>query len=1010
MGGLGSAGDPARSKARTGDSENRDNRNYNGVRGGRLRMSKILRSLFAGLLLAVPAGAWAAGLGKLTILSALGQPLNAEGELVAVQKDELGSLNARLGSPDAYRQANIQFNSSLAGARATVERRAGGQPYIKVVSTRPVNEPFIDLLIELSWNAGRLVREYTALIDPPGFAPAEPIAGTTLAASPAAPVAKPLPPQAAASAPATASAPAASAPAAPAAGEYGPVKRGDTLRKIADGVRPQGVTIEQTLVGLFRSNKDAFIDNNMNRLRTGKVLRVPTQQELAALPQPEATNEIRVQTTDFNAYRQRVAGAVPEVPSDAPRQTAAGKISTTIEDKAAAQAPGKEVLRLSKGESPKGKPAAGDGKAMADRVRTLEEEATAREKSLKESTERIAKLEAMIKKMQTALELKSQSMAEAQKSAAAAKPEAKPPVDKAAPKPDTKPALVTDQKDAAPKAADPVKPPEPVKAPEPPKAAAPAKEKPADPPKADVAKADAPKPEAPTADAPKAETPKADAPKAVAAPKPKVAAPPPPPKKDFVDEMLDEPLVLAGGGGALALAGGLGFWALRRRKAAAGEADEAVPSKAEPKLAGAAAGAAAAVAAAASVEPAVPVAPATDDVDPIAEADVYIAYGRDAQAEEILKEALSKSPGRDDIKVKLLEIFASRKSAGDFNRLAGEVHGSTGGAGERWEKVAQMGYGLDPENPLYAAGRGALPLASTATAAGAPTTDIDLDFDLDMSSGGGSAPTTITDFPLDSGLPSDDVVKTATFAPGETMKMVQQGAAGLGEERTVAPIMPDFDLGTDTAAGAQTDISMSPVAPATIQADALDGGKDAGNIIDFDFDETTPVPVDASALAGGSAGGSMESTMVLTPDLQAQASDLGIELDLGADSPTIAAPPTEISAATSAAADDLKFDFDLPVPEAPASGQTSDMDKTIATQAFDLGTISLDLNSDAGASISAQPGKDAQWYDVQTKFDLAKAYQEMGDKEGAQEILREVIREGDTQQKAEAEALLSTLG
>jgi pilus assembly protein FimV len=1006
MGGLGSAGDPARTAARIGGSENRNN---NGVKGGRLRMSKILRSLVAGLLLAVPAGAWAAGLGKLTILSALGQPLNAEVELVSVQKDELGSLNARLGSPDAYRQANIQFNSALTGARATVERRAGGQPYIKVVSSRPVNEPFIDLLIELSWNAGRLVREYTALIDPPGFAPAEPVAGTAVAASPAAPVAKPLPPQATSPVPAAPAA-AAPTPAAPSASEYGPVKRGDTLRKIAEGVRPQGVTIEQTLVGLFRSNKDAFIDNNMNRLRTGKVLRVPTQQDLAALPQTEAANEIRVQTTDFNAYRQRVAGAVPEVATDAPRQSAAGKISTTIEDKAAAQAPGKEVLRLSKGESPKGKPAAGDGKAMADRVRALEEEATAREKSLKESAERIAQLEAMIKKMQAALELKSQSMAEAQKSAAAAKPEVKPLVDKAAPKPEAKPAPVAEKKDPAPKAADPVKPPEPAKAPEPPKAAEPAKDKPSEPPKADVAKADAPKPDAPKADEPKADAPKADAPKAADAPKPKpkvIAPPPPPPKKDFVDEMLDEPLVLAGGGGALALAGGLGFWALRRRKAAAGEAEDAASAKSEPKLSGAA-GAAAAAAAAASAEPVMPAAPAaTDDVDPIAEADVYIAYGRDAQAEEILKEALSKSPERDDIKVKLLEIYASRKSAGDFNRLAGEVHGSTGGTGDRWQKVAQMGYGLDPENPLYEAGRGALSAVPAATAAGAPTTDIDLDFDLDMSAGGGSAPTTITDFPLDAGPLPDDVVKTAAFAPGETMKMVQQGAAGVGEEKTVAPIMPDFDLGTDASTAAQTDVSMSPVAPATIQADALDGGKDDGNIIDFNFDETTPVPVEAGALAGG---GNMETTMVLTPDLQAQASDLGIELDLGAEAATVAAPPTEISATTPAAGDDLKFDFDLPVAEAPAPGQTSDMDKTIATQAFDLGTISLDLNSDAGASISAEPGKDSQWYDVQTKFDLAKAYQEMGDKEGAQEILREVIREGDAQQKAEAEALLSTLG
>src|SRR5688572_15302077 len=128
--------------------------------------------LIALLVALLPCVAGAAGLGRLNVLSALGQPLSAEIELVSVTKEELGSLSARLAHPDAYRAANLQYNSALTGARATIERRPNGQSYVKIVSTRPVTEPFIDVLIELTWAAGRLSREYTALLDPPGIAPA----------------------------------------------------------------------------------------------------------------------------------------------------------------------------------------------------------------------------------------------------------------------------------------------------------------------------------------------------------------------------------------------------------------------------------------------------------------------------------------------------------------------------------------------------------------------------------------------------------------------------------------------------------------------------------------------------------------------------------------------------------------------------------------------------------------------------------------------------------------------
>ncbi|MGH8619323.1 MAG: type IV pilus assembly protein FimV, partial [Burkholderiales bacterium] len=126
----------------------------------------------------------AAGLGKITILSSLGQPLAAEIELVAVQKEEIPSLTARLASPEAFRAANITFSPALAGARLAIERRANGQYYIRLSSSRIVNEPFLDLLVELTWGSGRLVREYTVLIDPPAIPGAAPQPGAPVAVTP----------------------------------------------------------------------------------------------------------------------------------------------------------------------------------------------------------------------------------------------------------------------------------------------------------------------------------------------------------------------------------------------------------------------------------------------------------------------------------------------------------------------------------------------------------------------------------------------------------------------------------------------------------------------------------------------------------------------------------------------------------------------------------------------------------------------------------------------------------
>jgi pilus assembly protein FimV len=892
-----------------------------------------------------PAAAYAAGLGRLTIQSGIGQPLLGEIELVSVRPDELSTLAARIAPPEAYRNASINFNSALMGARATIERRQGGAPYIRIVSSRPIEEPFIDLLVELTWNTGRLVREYTALVDPPGF-------GSSQVATPSAvPDSRPAP-AAPVAAPRTAGA--AAPPAEGGERTYGPVQPGDTLRKIAGGVKPEGVSVDQVLVGIYRSNPDAFINNNMNLLRSGRILRIPDPAELGKVPGAEAGNEVRTHATDWNAYRARAAGAVPEIAA-ADTRSATGKITTRTDEAAPGAPPGKEVVKVSKGAP--GKEAAGDA-TLQERIRVLEEEATAREKTLKDANERIAALEKTLKDMQRLLELKSVPVP--------------PPVAVAPPAEKIEPAQPPVET-AKPEAPAVVPPPVAEVKPE---AALPAPE---------------PKPEAKKAE----------------------AAPPPP-----AEQWWEDPALLGGALLALGLVGGLAYALSRRRRGAedrpAAEPSLRTPPAAEPETVPAFAAPAAAAAPVASATTEMPATPAAaaDDVDPIQEADVYIAYGRDAQAEEILKEALAKHPNRLELKLKLLEIYAARKSRNDFNALANDLHNTTGGRGETWLKTATMGFALDPENPLYAAGKDSAFLPPLGVA-----TDVNLDFDLDMVTAAG-APTTVTDVPLDAG--EDQTVKTMALSPERMEALRAEGAGAAARPATdTHSIVPDIDL-TDTHTAPRTDITLEPASPSGPITDVnLDVPRTStdSNVIDFEFDPGKTMKIEP----GVAAAFGHDQTIIISPENQVQARDLGVEIDLGAlDTPAPGAPAgTVVPPTTADTTADISFDFELPSePTADVEVPPTDVKLDVPEQRqaditavdFALDTVSLDLGSaDRTAEMPAAPVHDDHWYDVQTKFDLAKAYQEMGDKEGAREILAEVIKEGDAQQQAEANELLAKL-
>jgi pilus assembly protein FimV len=857
--------------------------------------------LAAALALAAPFAAQAAGLGRLTVLTPLGQPLNAEIEIVALRPGEEEGLVARVAPPEAFAEAGIEPTHVLSGMRFTVERR-DGRRFLRVTTPAPVNEPFVELLVELQWSTGRLVREYTFLLDPPEYKARDAIAAAPpppkpapaqevkpppqveakpLEAAPPAPVAPvitPAPSAEPAKEPAKEAAPEpAKEPAKPAAEEKKTteekktheVKSGDTLAAIARANLPPGVTLNQMLIALYRANEDAFIRQNVNLVRAGRILNIPSGDAIGTVDVEEANRVVGAQMAQFREYRSRLA-AVPATADAAPGQReAAGRIEPKPEAPKPA-APGDEV-RLSKVDPQK--PGASGARAAR------EDDLVARERALKEAQSRITDLEKTVSDLQKMLEIRNQQLAELQK--------------KAGEKPAPAPAV----------------PPSAAKAPEKPAAKAPEK------PVAEAPKpAPAPGPIAQAPEKPAAEAPKPPAPIAKPAPKP---AAPPPPEPSLLDEFLENPVALAGLGGVVLLLLVYALVAWRKKKTAQAKFQDSVIGAA---AAGAAAGASISEptlgAAPSASQPAVSQPPpgmAAEEVDPIAEADVYMAYGRDSQAEEILKEALQKDPNRLPVHAKLLEIYAKRRDTQAFEQTALKLKNVTNGAGPEWEKAVALGHSIDPHNGLYAgAAAAAVAAAPAAAAAAAPAPTLDFDIG-GAAQGSASAP----DLTLDSAPKASD-----------------------------APL--DFDVSGSTQ---KKDLSTEETVVAAGSQDTSAGG------LDFNLDlgapaEKTPAPA-APAPAPADPG--------LTFDLN---------LDLGGEK-----KPAEEKAA--------------PPP--------------------DLSTISLDLGA-TDASAAAASGTDPKWQEIATKLDLAKAYEEMGDKDGARELLSEVMKDGDAAQKGQAQQLLAKLG
>ncbi len=315
-------------------------------------------------LFGLPASsAFALALGRITVQSALGEPLRAEIEIPEINADEANSLKPTIAAPAAFRTAGLEYNPALAGVQISLQRRADGRAYIRLVSDRVVSEPFVDLIVQASWASGRIVRDYTILLDPPTLrarTPAAPIAPQVTASSVTAARVTPAP--AAAPAATASTAPARAAPAAPARqaeNRQVSVRRGDTASEIARANKPAEVSLDQMLVALLRANQNAFINGNLNLLKAGAVLTMPTAEQANAVSETDASRTVIAQSRDFNDFRNKLASNAPEQKVEAADRSAGGAIKAQVEDKRSATA-APDKLTLSKGTA--------DAKAAEEKV------------------------------------------------------------------------------------------------------------------------------------------------------------------------------------------------------------------------------------------------------------------------------------------------------------------------------------------------------------------------------------------------------------------------------------------------------------------------------------------------------------------------------------------------------------------------------------------------------------------------------------------------------------------
>jgi pilus assembly protein FimV len=974
------------------------------------------RLLLTGALLS-PASLYALGLGEIHLNSALNQPFDAEIELIAPTRDELAELKVGLASNELFSRYGLDRPAYLSSFEFAVSRTRDGQVTVKVTSNRSVTEPFVTLLVEATWGRGRLLREYTVLLDPPVFMPSQPEnnapvtapqAGArnegrierTPAPQPSPAQARPVPaPDSVSDAPTVRE----TTPAA-AGGTYN-VERNDTLWRIASSVQPGAPrrVVNQTMIALFRANPEAF-SGNINRLRAGSVLRIPDIADIQAITTAEASAEVaRQQEAWSGAVRGATETAESRLRLVPPQETPPATAPTPAQPSTTPATPGAAPSAATPGPADKRLEVTSPG--LSDVQKGVDKTAPA---------------------------------------PAAQQPEA----------PAAQPQPTPDQTAPAPVAEEPAPAPKPVPTP--------AKQVEAPPgpsfmerigdfwwvpvvaglllvvalilaflrrrrEEADAGSLDA-------------------FPQMSFEPRAERATPTVSKGRDretfLVEGDADEPLAAFDDEPAPQTARRT---ETPKTRPVAPPAEPLQPRVSEDTL---------------SSESAV----RFDQQDALAEADFHMAYGLYDQAADLVKIAIEREPHRRDLKLKLLEIYFVWGNRELFLDTARELHGSRdqGTAGE-WDKVLIMGKQIAPEDSMFKGEAGShVDLVDVNLEGGENRVDVDLfaepedgskpeALDLEFGSGerkSAAAPESDLDFLLDEQggeteeeptremdplartqetptIESPALDRTLSDRNGQTIreKVDKTAFARNSADQTAELSLDDLGLDVDsleatgaleetaslerdidadaTAVGSRNlrDDEMTQLAPSL---GSFDRTLEAPRVEKFDIESTGTIYIDHVDLSGG------DTVEQPRPDVDSTASmrrpqKLDVDLDHLAGSGAPAETTARYTRKPEAEADRFSDDvfavrtsefakIDLDVGDALSSDDQAPTNKQVITTEMELSELEPVTMSEVG-----------------TKLDLARAYMDMGDPDGARSILEEVLAEGSANQKQEAQRLLESI-
>ncbi len=1120
-------------------------------------MRKLVIFLAASMLIIMPMSANALGFDNIKLHSALNEPLDADINLLSATENDIANMKIRLASPEAFMRAGVDRNALLNELKFEVKQKENGQYYIHVTTRIPVREPFINFLLEMEWQNGRMLREYTMLLDPPGLikkqpaplqAPATIPAATVkalearepavtpfveapaaepapvvtaeeevpaavpyreetapAAAEPALPeAAEPLPevapvaaeiPEPVEEAPAPAAAPAeaiAEAPggtfyddselfptipltpyreegeipagemaaAEPAAVEetgmaegeldYGIVKKGDNLWTIAEKLRPnESISIYQVMMALLASNPDAFVEGNVNRLKEGHVLRIDDPDMLTSISKEDAMRNYQVQTQAWEEYRQSIASSTPEQPI----------VGSEFEAEETAPVEASGELTLASPDSTELTQGVGTEEAVDSEITTLQEELRqVREDAQKmqgektELNEKLEELETEVTEMQRSISVQDDELAVLQEELA--KPEAAP----------------IEEAPAEEMAATEAAPAEPAQAEVPEEVVTEVEETTIETPDGEITE------EQVVSEDVTAEKSPVELAEEIAQREQQQAPPPVTPEapseeggKGVLDSIMGV-LTSIGGGSLLlfillpiALVLIVLLFIMRKRNQATEAYQESILTGAATPEEGSELPAGKAEAEEESsflsdfaVSGAGAIQTEDSEVDPLTEADVFMAYGRYEAAEERLKEAIDNDPSRAELKMKLLELYHVTKNKPAFENTAEEFYASLGDEATEnpdWQKVAGMGADLLPGNPLF--------VGSPPEPAPEPVED------LNDESSPSLTESQVMDIGLDTGV--FDAIDLGTEQPDTTKPEPSSDSASspLDIDSGVMEFNLDDNEPSSTPAekeqeaesGLDFNLDMEPsAAPASEkpaeEPSGLDFNLDMGtesteqdveaktdttdeSSLDFNLDMEMPASKGSEEESG--LDFNLESAVDLSQedtsqDIEAETVgeesktlDFGLELDTSSD---LSAEMT---------LDDVEMREEVTETQAPAENKSEEssmidlggnVDFDAVTEAnkdgpaIDPASLTLDIGSELDLSSANTPepqvdfdvdATDAGDLDigggdeVGTKLDLAKAYIDMGDPEGARSILDEVLDEGNEAQKSEAQQLIQQI-